>query len=114
MSKIFYDHLIILEEVEVELNNLDLEHEEKEELHHLIDEMVHHRVLNRVLQVLPKNYHANFLIEFKKRPHDTALIDYLDEKIDESVEKHMKQSVQKHIREEIDKLKEELLKDLRS
>jgi hypothetical protein len=106
MSKIFYDHLIILEEVEVELNNLGLEHEEKEELQHLIDEMVHHRVLNRVLKVLPREHHENFLKEFQQRPHDEALIDYIDEKIDESVEKHIK--------EEIDALKEELLEDLKA
>lgn len=105
MSRIWYDHLIILEEVEVEINNLDLEAEEKEELHHLIDEMVHHRVLNRVLQVLPRHHHANFLVEFKKRPHDPALIDYINEKIDESVEKVVK--------EEMEKLKKELLKDLK-
>lgn len=105
MSRIWYDHLIILEEVEVEINNLDLEAEEKEELHHLIDEMVHHRVLNRVLQVLPRHHHASFLVEFKKRPHDPALIDYINEKIDESVEKVVK--------EEIEKLKKELLEDLK-
>lgn len=104
MSKIWYDHLIILEEVEVELNNLNLEAEEKEELNHLIDEMVHHRVMDRVLRVLPRHHHANFLIEFKKRPHDPALVDYIDEKIDESVERHIK--------EEIKILKEELLEDL--
>ena len=105
MSKIWYDHLIILEEVDVELGKLDLEHEEKEELQHLIEEMVHHRVLDRVLQVLPREHHENFLQEFKKRPHDVALIHYIDERIDESVERH--------IQEEIGKLKEEILADLR-
>jgi len=106
MSKIFYDHLIILDEVEVEINNLELEQDEKEELHNLIEETLHHRVLSRVLEVLPKQHHEGFLVEFKKRPHDGALIDYINERIDESVEKH--------VSEEIDKLKQELLKDLKT
>ena len=105
MSKIFYDHLIILDEVEVEINNLGLEHDERQELHDLIEETLHHRVLTRVLEVLPKEHHENFLKEFKKRPHDGALIDYINERIDDSVEKH--------VTEEIEKLKDELLQDLK-
>ena len=105
MAKLYYDHLIIFEEVDVELGKLDLEHEEKEELHHLIEEMVHHRVMDRVLQVLPRQHHENFMHEFKKRPHDTALIHYINERIDESVERH--------IQEEMEKLKEEILEDLK-
>lgn len=105
MSKLWYDHLIVLDEVEIEINNLELEQDEKEELHNLIEETLHHRVLSRVLEVLPREHHEGFLKEFKKRPHDGALIDYINERIDDQVEKH--------ISGEISKLKEELLDDLR-
>ncbi len=104
MSKVFYDHLIVLEEVEVELNKLDLDRDERRELEHLIEEMTHHRVLDRVLTHLPKQHHEEFLKRFAKTPHDPGLIEYLDDKIEESVEEHVK--------DEMGKLKHEILSDL--
>ncbi|MBI2590486.1 MAG: hypothetical protein HYW33_01205 [Candidatus Blackburnbacteria bacterium] len=105
MSKLFYDHLIILEEVEIELGKLELSREEKRELEELIEEILHHRVLGRVLSDLPEVHHEDFLQKFKNAPHDTFLIEYLNERIERSVEEHIK--------EEIEKLKKEILTDIR-
>lgn len=106
MSKIFYDKFIILEEVEIELKKLDMEHEERQEVEHLIEEMVHHRVLDRILTHLPRHHHAEFLDRFHKTPYDESLIRYLDQRIEKSVKEH--------VEEEIEKLKKEILEDLRS
>lgn len=106
MSKIFYDHFIKLEEIEVEFDKLEMEPEEREELEHLVEEMVHHRVLDRILTHLPRHHHAEFLDRFHKAPHDESLIRYLDEKIE--------RSVKEHVEEEMEKLKKEILEDLRS
>ncbi|MAG59848.1 hypothetical protein CMO96_03625 [Candidatus Woesebacteria bacterium] len=106
MSKIFYDKYIVLAEVEVGLRKLDLEHEEKQELEHLIDEMVHHRVFDRILTHLPKDHHTEFLDRFHKAPYDAELIDYVDDRIEESVEKHVK--------DEMEKLKKEILGDIKA
>ncbi|MDO8503576.1 MAG: hypothetical protein Q7S60_02705 [bacterium] len=106
MSKIFYDRFIILEEIEVELDNLGLEAEERQELDQLIDEMIHHRVLDRILTHLPKEHHIEFLERFHKAPYDESLIDYLNEKVERSVEEH--------VREEIGQLKKEILEDVKS
>lgn len=104
MSKIFYDHFIKLEEVEVEFDKLEMEPEEREEIEHLIEEMIHHRVMDRLLTYLPKHHHAEFLDRFHKMPYDESLIRYLDEKIEKTVKEH--------VEEEMEKLKREILEDL--
>lgn len=106
MSKIFYDRFIEFEEIEIELQSAGLSLEEKRELEQLIDEMVHHRVLDRLLTHLPKEHHQEFLQKFHKSPFDESLINYLNERI--------KDSVEKHIKEEVGKLKKEILEDLKS
>lgn len=105
MSKIFYDKYIVLEEIEVELDKLEMDHEERQELEHLIDEMIHHRVMDRLLTHLPRHHHAEFLDRFDRRPYDEALVRYLDQRIEKSVKEH--------IEEEIEKLKKEILEDLK-
>lgn len=104
MSKIWYDHLIIFEEIEIELDKLKIDRDERRELEHLIEEMIHHRVMDRVLTHLPRKHHKEFLTRFAKTPHDPGLIHYLNEKIEESVEEHIKN--------EMAKLKKEILRDL--
>lgn len=104
MSKLFYDHLIILEEVEIELSHLNLERDERRELEKIIENLVHQRVINRILTHLPKIHHREFLNHFTKTPHDPFLLRYLDERIKESVEKH--------IGDEIQKVRKELLADI--
>lgn len=106
MSKIFYDHFIKLEEVEIEFDKLQIEPEEREELEHLIEEMIHHRVIDRILTHLPRHHHAEFLDRFHTRPYDPNLIQYLDQRIEKSVKEH--------VEEEMEKLKKEILEDLKS
>lgn len=106
MAKLFFDHLIEFEEIEVELKNADLTSDEKQELGKLIDSMVHHRVIGRVLKHLPKSHHEEFLNKFHKTPYDPALLSWIDQRIESSVERH--------IREEVKTLKAEILEDLKS
>lgn len=106
MAHIFYDIHIHLEEIEIELDKLGLSHEEREDLEHLIEEMVHHRVLDRILTHLPRQHHAEFLDRFHRAPYDEGLIKYLDERIEKSVEEHVK--------EEMEILKKEILSDIQA
>lgn len=106
MSKLFFDHLIEFEEVEIEIKKLDLTREERHELEHLIDSMVHHKVVGRILTHLPAEHHQEFLDKYHKKPYDPALLAWINEKIESSVEEHVK--------EEVQKLKKELLKDIQS
>ena len=105
MSKLFYDHLIVLTQVEAEIKKTAQTTEEKEELWKLVDEIIHHRVMETVLDKLPRNHHEDFLTKFHEAPHDESLIDYLTGQIGENVEEL--------IRREIGELAYELIEDIR-
>jgi len=106
MSKLYYDHLVILEGVEAEIKKTVKSPEEKEELWKIIDEIVHHRVMEKVLDKLPREHHEEFLDKFHKAPHDESLIDYLTQRVGENIEEL--------IRQEIGNLAYELLQEIRS
>src|SRR4030042_929061 len=56
MSKIFYDHLIVLEEVNIQIDEVAKTSEEKEELWKLVDEIIHHRVMSAILERFPEKH----------------------------------------------------------
>ncbi|OGM28571.1 hypothetical protein A2962_03080 [Candidatus Woesebacteria bacterium RIFCSPLOWO2_01_FULL_39_61] len=93
MSKIFYDHLIIIEEIDFIIRNAAESSEEKEELWKLVDEIIHHRILERILNRLPEKRHKEFLERFHLAPHDESHILYLQEKTGEDIEKIIKKEV---------------------
>ncbi len=108
MSKIFYDHLIILEEVESEIKSIADSPEEKEELWKLVDDIVHHRVMISILDRLPIEYHEEFLSKFHKTPHHDSHMGYLNDKIEDDIEAVIKKEVkdlEKELLHEINSLK---------
>ena len=105
MSKLFYDHLIILEEVESEIKKSAETEEERHELWQLVDEIVHSKVLESILDKLPGEHHEEFLDKFHKAPYDEGIIDFLKEKIGENIEEI--------IRAEIGDLAFEILQEIR-
>ena len=105
MSKLFYDHLIILEELDHHIRRATETPEEKEELWNIVDEIIHHRVIGCVLNKLSEEDHYEFLEKFHQTPHDTKLISYVNLRIDDDIEEA--------IRDEIENIKEELLEEMR-
>jgi len=101
MSKIFYDHLVDLSEVEKKIKKITKTQEEREELYRLVDELVHHRVVGCILDELPEKNHKEFLQEFSSRPHDEGLFAYLGQ--------HVGRDVFEFIKKEIHMLTVELL-----
>lgn len=101
MSKIFYDRLIVFEEVEAEIKKVAKTPEEKEELWKEVDEIIHHKLMGCVLEKLPKDYHHEFLEKFEKAPQDEGLFKFLTEKVGEDIEAFLKV--------ELEKLKKEIL-----
>ena len=93
MSQIFYDHLIILENLEVKITALGLEPEEKEALNQLVEETVHYRLMTRILDTLPHEHHEEFLDFFHQAPHEERLLKYLQEKI-EDIEAIIKKEIE--------------------
>jgi hypothetical protein len=93
MTKLFFDGMTLLEDVEKEIKKVAKTPEEREELWHLVDEMVHHKVLGSILDRLPETSHKEFMTKFHERPFDNSLVDYLKEKIGENVEEIIKTEV---------------------
>ena len=90
MSKLFYDHLIELQEVEIELERFEFTPQEKGEIHHQIEESVHYRVMTRILDHLPREHHQEFLERFHQAPYHEDLLTFLKEKV-ENIEELIKE-----------------------
>jgi len=106
MSKVFFDHLIALDEVESEIHSISETSEEKEDLWKLVDDIVNHRMMISILDRLPLEFHEDFLSRFHDAPHEESHIAYLNSKIEDDVEEIIKR--------EVGKLKTELLQEIRS
>jgi hypothetical protein len=106
MSKVFYDHLIVFEDLEVEIKEVAKTSEEREELWQIVDEIIHHKVLGCVFDKLPQEYHDEFLNKFHKAPYDDGIIAYIDDKLD------VEDSIEKVIRKELKLLANEILQEL--
>lgn len=86
MSKLFFDHLAVFEEIEGKIDSAAKTAEEREELWAIMDALVHHKALGFILDKLPQDYHNQFLEMFHKAPHDEAILDFLKDKIGENFE----------------------------
>lgn len=107
MSKLFFDHLIYLEEVEIEIKKSATSKEEKEELWSLVDEIINHKVLEKILDRLPEASHVEFMDLFHKHPHDEELVfGYLKSKTHQNIEKELE--------EEFKSISAEILKEIKS
>lgn len=91
MSKLFFDHLLELNELDHEIKKIAKTREEREELWALVDEIIHHKALGCILDRLPRDNHEEFLEMFHKSPYDEGLlIGYLKEKVGENIEEILK------------------------
>lgn len=87
MTKLFFDHLLNLDKLEKEIKKVAKTPEEREEIWHLVDEIIHHKALGCVLDHLPKDNHEEFIEMFTKAPHNESMIfDYLKDRISENIE----------------------------
>jgi hypothetical protein len=106
MSKLFFDHLIELKEVDKEIRKVAKTHQEREELWVLVDEIVHHKVMGCILGKLSREHHEEFLDMFHKSPHDEELIiSYLKHRIGDNVEELIKQEIGGLASELLDEIK---------
>ena len=95
MSILFYDHLIIIKGLDKKLKKQVQSNDEMQELWNYVEELIHHRVLDCCLGNLPEEHHTEFLDKFHKAPHDTGLLEYLNQKIGKDVEKLIKIEIKK-------------------
>lgn len=102
--KIFYDHLTVFEEITIELDKYKFDRQEREEIVRLVDENMHHRVLDVILTHLPKERHQDFLTKFHSAPHDSNLLTYLKKEVE---------NIEDLIISEAKKVKAEILREFR-
>ncbi len=105
MSKLFFDHLLSLDSLDKEIKKIAKTTEEREELWLLVDEIIHHKVMDVILDKLPHHHHEEFLEMVHRSPHDQEfLFDYLKGKIGENIEEIL--------RLELGNVTYEILKDI--
>lgn len=100
MNKIFYDKLILIDEITSEL----AESEDRDELIAIIHDTFHHHILDLVLTHLPRPHHEEFLDLYRKSPHAESLIDYINQRIDRDIKLEIQSLAQK--------LKKDILLDI--
>ncbi len=89
MAQLFYDHLIVIEEVIAVLDEHELTREERVEFLHLIDQTLHHEILDTICTHLPKQHHETFLTRFHMTPHDAKLLEFLQDATTVDIEKEI-------------------------
>jgi hypothetical protein len=105
MSKLFFDHLIVREEIEVELNGYKLDAEERAELLDIVDQTITNEVMNVILNHLPKDKHRDFISLFSSMPHDLSLLDYLKQ--------HAHPEIAEKIKTHSAKIKKDIIAEIR-
>jgi hypothetical protein len=107
-TKIFYDHLLLIEEIEITLATHQITREECEEILHIVDKAMHSEILHKILHHLPHPYHEKFLVHFHATPHDKSLMTFLKEHTIVDIEKEIlsaANAVKKKIIKEIEAAK---------
>lgn len=105
MSKIWYDHLVVIEEITSHLDQFEVDPEEKQELIDLIDQTLHHHVLNVLLNHLPNEHHYEFIASFHTNPADEKLLDYIKSKVQVNIEEE--------VRKQATRIKKEILNEIK-
>lgn len=101
--KYWYSHLVEIESIIVELDQLDLSAKEKLHLAEMVDSSLHHSILNAVLSMLSKEDKIKFVSHLSANDHD-QIWQFLNEKVD---------NIEGKIKKAAEDLKKELTKDLK-
>lgn len=88
--KIFYSHLVVIDDLTAELDRWLIPAEEKAEMLQLIEETLHNHALNVILNHLPGHKHQLFLENFEKNPDNVELMTMLKSEIKEDIEAAIK------------------------
>jgi len=70
MAKLFYDHLIVIEEITAVVGN-------DKKILDLVDQTIQNEILDVIFTYLPRQHHDEFLQRFHAAPHDKTLMQFL-------------------------------------
>lgn len=86
MSKLFYDHLIVMEEVVAVLAAHHLGQKEQAQILSLMDQTLQHEILDIIFTYLPEDVHGEFLQRFHASPGDPQLMQFIRDHADVNIE----------------------------
>ena len=104
-AKLFYDHLIIIEEIVAVLDEHKVKAKEKEKILRIIDRTLEHEIMDVIFTYLPKAHHEEFLRMFHASPHDPRLLSYLTD--------HSTVNIELAILDRANKTKRKFLKEVK-
>jgi len=110
MSKLFYDHLIIIEEVVAVLDEHKVDAKEKAKILDLVDTIIQHEILDTIFTYLPKEKHEEFLKMFHATPDNATLLSYLNDHAAVNVELAILDRANKTKRKVLAEVKKHILK----
>lgn len=100
----FYSHLVEVESITAELDNLDMTEEQRVHLATLVDSSLHHAILDAILSELTDQDKRIFMQHLNRGDHN-KIWRFLNEKVD---------GVEDKIEKASEDLKEELHKDVKN
>lgn len=93
MSKLFFDHLLDMSDIDKKVKKIVKNKDERDEILQMIDEIVNHRVMGCIFSQLPEECHEEFVAEFAKRPHDESLLSYVSERVTGDIEEFIQREI---------------------
>jgi len=104
MAKVFLDHLIDIDEVITVIDSHHLDPEDRQELVDLVDEILHHHILNVILNHLPPKHHQDFIARLHADPASPDHLAFLKTRITIDIESEIITHAQR--------IKSDLLKEI--
>lgn len=106
MSKHFFSHLVEVDTLHVELDNLDLTEDQKEEVKKLLDESIYHTVLEAILSELSEEDKKIFLTHLIEDNHG-KIWDFVNGKVENIEDKIVKaaEDIKKELHSDIKETK---------
>ena len=102
MKQHFFSHLVEIDTIHLELEELDLESAQKEEIKKLIEDSLYHTILDAILSELTEEDKKTFLSHIVEDNHDKIwkLLNTKIENIDEKI-KQAAEAIKKEMRKDI-------------
>ena len=99
MSKLFYDHLVNIEEIKIVLSEYDISEDDRQQILSTIDETIHHHVLDIIFTHLPREHHEEFLEKLAAQPHHPSLMEFIQQRTDWNIAQEIRNSLQQFLKE---------------
>jgi hypothetical protein len=109
MSILFYDHLIDKNEVFMLIEKTQAPDDQKNRLKRMADDIIHHGILEMVLQKLHPHEHDHFLRLVTNAPYDPLVLEFLRKHAGEDIEVEIEKRGRNIVGEILEDLRKEVI-----